>query len=443
MVREKLTRAVRFLRGDVWRIRSRDLPRSHSFLIRQLRVLLLTFQGFRSDRCSLRASALTFFTILSIVPAIAMTFGVAKGFGLESVLEERIKAALTGQQEVADRLIQFSQSLLESARGGLIAGVGIAVLFWTVIKVLTHVEKSFNAIWGVVEHRTLARRFADYLAMMLICPVLLVISGGVTVLVTSKVQAIVQSVALLGFVAPLVSLLLRVVPYCIGWALFAFVYIFMPNTKVKLKSALVGGVVAGTLYQAVQWVYIACQVGVAKYNAIYGSFAALPMFLIWLQISWLVVLFGAELSFASQNVETYEFEPDCQNASHGFKRLLALRITQMLVQRFAAGEDPVTAAALSHELGVPIRLANEVLHDLVESRILSETRANGSKELAYQPARAVDALTVAFVLEALDGRGTDALPLVESPELDKLAASLRDFRQALRASPANLALKDV
>jgi membrane protein len=118
MVRQKLIRAVQFLRHDVWRLRSRDLPPSRSFLIRQLRIVLLALRGFRSDRCSLRASALTFFTILSIVPAVAMGFGVAKGFGLESVLEERIRSALANQQEVADRLIQFSQSLLESTKGG-------------------------------------------------------------------------------------------------------------------------------------------------------------------------------------------------------------------------------------------------------------------------------------------------------------------------------------
>ena len=442
-MRQKLNRVVQFLRGGVWRVRSRDLPPGHSFLIRQLRIVLLALRGFRSDRCSMRASALTFFTILSIVPAIAMAFGVAKGFGLESTLEERIREGLANQQEVADRLIQFSQSMLENARGGLIAGVGIAVLFWTVIKVLTHVEKSFNAIWGVVEHRTLARRFADYLAMMLICPVLLVASGGVTVLVTSKMQAIVESVVLLGFLAPFVALLIRLIPYGIGWVVFAFVYIFMPNTKVRPKSALIGGIVAGTLYQVMQWVYVTAQVGVAKYNAVYGSFAALPLFLVWLQLSWLVVLFGAELSFASQNVETYELEPDCQNASHALKRLVALRITQMLVQRFSAGEEPVTAAVLAHELGVPIRLANEVLHELVEARVLSETRANGSKDLAYQPARAVDGLTIAAVLEALEDSGSHSLPLVESPELERLSANLQELREALRASPANVALRDL
>ncbi|NLW49364.1 MAG: YihY family inner membrane protein [Candidatus Brocadiaceae bacterium] len=439
-MRRKVGRVVRFLKGDVWRVRSRDLPPSRSFLIRQVRIVLLALRGFRTDRCSLRASALTYFTVLSIVPAVAMTFGVAKGFGLEAMLEERIRTALHGQPEVADHLIRFSQSLLESARGGVIAGVGIAVLFWTVIKVLTHVEKSFNAIWGVEEQRPLPRRFADYLSMMLIGPVLLIVSGGVTVLVAGKVQGFVQGVSLLGFLAPVVTRLLRLLPYCLGWGLFAFAYIVMPNTRVRFRSALLGGVVAGTLYQIVQWVYIAFQVGVAKYNAVYGSFAALPLFLVWLQLSWLIVLFGAELSFASQNVETYEFEPDCRLASRSSKRLVALRIVQVVVQRFAGGLNPLTAAEISRQVGVPIRLTTEILHELVEARVLSETPIENAKDLAHLPARPPEQLTIAFVLEALDDRGGDTLRPAESPELEELADSLRAFREELRRSPANTPL---
>ena len=268
-LKKKLEQVVGFLKGDVWRIRSRDLPRTRSLLLKQLRIILLALRGFSADRCSLRASALTFFTILSIVPAVAMVFGVAKGFGMESVLEERLTSALRGQEEVATRLVEFSRSLLESARGGVIAGVGIAVLFWTVIKVLTHVEKSFNAIWGVRELRSLGRRFADYLSIMLVCPVLLIVSGGMTVAVSSKVQAAMDSIALLGFLAPTVSLVLKLLPYCTGWGLFAFIYVFMPNTKVKLASAVVGGVVAGTIYQVMQWAYVSFQIGVAKYSAIW------------------------------------------------------------------------------------------------------------------------------------------------------------------------------
>ena len=261
--------------------------------------------------------------------------------------------------------------------------------------------------------------------------------------VSSRIQSVMDSIALLGLLAPIVSLVLKLLPYCIGWGLFPFIYVFMPNTKVKLASAIVGGVVAGTIYQVMQWAYVSFQIGVAKYSAIYGSLAALPLFLIWMQLSWLVVLFGAELSFAHQNVETYEFEPDCLNARHSFKRLLALRMTQMLVRNFSEGKAPLTGADLSHELGVPIRLVNDVLYELVQARILAETGHRDPKDVGYQPARAIEKLTIGFVLEALDNRGTDAIPMADSPELDKLSDSLGKFREAIHSLEANVALKDI
>jgi membrane protein len=442
-LRARLGEAIHFIRADVWRIRARTLPRSKSFLIRQLRIILLALRGFRSDKCSLRASALTFFSILSIVPAVAMAFGVAKGFGLEKRLEQRLLSALAGHQEVATRIVEFSRSLLENASGGLIAGVGVAVLLWTVLKLLSNIERSFNEIWGIQRHRPLARKFADYLSLVLICPFLVVVSGSVTVVVTAKVGAVVDSLTFLGFVGTLLHAMLKLLPYCIGWGLFAFVYVFLPNTKVQLSSGLLAGIVAGTLYQLVQWAYVSLQIGVTRYSAIYGSFAVLPLFLIWLQATWLVVLFGAELAFAHQNVETYEFEPDCLGASRSFRRLVALRIAQIVVSRFADGEPPLTAAELSHELGVPIRLTNELLYELQEADVLSEVRSDGEQEPAYQPARSVDSLTVGYVIEALDREGTDTVPLAESRELEMLADCLEQFAEAIRNSAANVPLRDI
>ena len=184
---------------------------------------------------------------------------------------------------------------------------------------------------------------------------------------------------------------------------------------------------AGTIFQIVQWGYINFQIGVAKYGAIYGSFAALPLFLLWLQISWLIVLFGAEVSFAHQNVETYEFEPDCLSVSHSFKTLLSLLITQRLVHRFCAGEKPSGASQLSHELDIPVRLVRQILYELSESGVLSEVRKGEDKELAYQPAIDVDKITVKFVIDRLEQRGSTNIPVIKSVELDKLSDSLQKF----------------
>jgi membrane protein len=289
-----------FIRIDIWRIRLDDLPFGKSFLIKQLRIIILAFRGYNEDRCLLRASSLTFYTLLSIVPVAAMFFGVAKGFGFERRLEDQLFERFPGQEEVLSQVIHFSNSLLEQTRGGLIAGIGLLVLFWSVLKVLGHIEMAFNDIWEIKKQRSWGRKFSDYLSIMLISPILVLMSGSATVFITTQVAQITQKVELLGVVSPLISFFLKFTPYVLIWALFTILYIIMPNTKVHFKAGLLGGVVAGTLYQIAQGAYISFQIGAAKYNAIYGSFAALPLFLMWVQISWWIVLFGAELSFASQ-----------------------------------------------------------------------------------------------------------------------------------------------
>jgi len=444
-MKDLMQRLITFFTKDIWRIRAGDLSKWRYTLLQYLRIFILAVRGFASDSCSLRASALTFYTIMSVVPVVAMGFGIAKGFGMEKLLREQITKNLQGQEEVANNIIAFSEKLLKNAQGGIVAGIGIALLLWTVIKVLGNIEKSFNHIWGVERSRGLIRKFTDYMSMMLICPILLVMSSGITVVLRTEVDTIAMKFHELGLgaVTPLFFVLLSLLPLVIGWVVFGLVYIFMPNTKVNVKSGMVAGIVAGTLFQIVQIIYVVFQVGVNKYGAIYGSFAALPLFLVWLQLSWLVVLFGAELSFAHQNVETYEFEPDCMAASSHFKRLISLRTAQDLVRNFAGGGTPKTAAEISHELGAPIRLMQEILRKLVDGGILSEARMGESRDAGYQPARAIDTITIASVVDALDRQGTNDLPVVESDELAKIAASLETFDEAMKQSNANVALKDI
>ncbi|MDD5255900.1 MAG: YihY/virulence factor BrkB family protein, partial [Candidatus Omnitrophica bacterium] len=289
---------VNFLNKDIWRIRLKDVPQKRSFFIRTLRIILLSLRRFNEDKCSLSASALTFYSLLSIVPVLAMIFGIAKGFGLDAMLEKQLLEKIPAQDEIITNIMNFSHSLLENTKGGLIAGVGVALLFWTVIKVLGDVERSFNDIWGIKNMRSLMRRFADYLSVMLICPVLLILASSATVFINTQAKMLTQKISVLGAFAPTVYFLLDLLPYTVMWAVFTFLYIFIPNTKVNFKSGILAGIVAGTIYQVMQWVYVHFQIGVANYNAIYGSFAALPLFLVWLQLSWRVVLLGAEISFA-------------------------------------------------------------------------------------------------------------------------------------------------
>jgi len=435
-------KVIQFIQTDIWRIRLQNHSRSRSFLIKLLRVVVLSFRGFDEDKCRLRASALTLYSLLSIVPVIAMIFGIAKGFGLEARVENMIMERLEGQEEMAEEVINFSQSLLDNAKGGLIAGIGVAILFWSIIKVLGNIENSFNHIWGIKKARTLGRKFSDYLSFILVCPILLVISSSITVVISSQIAAVTEKMAALEMVASFILFLLKFTPYVVIWILFTFIYFFMPNTRVRIRAALIAGFVAGTAFQLVQWVYVTFQIGVAKYGAIYGSFAALPLFLIWMQLSWIVVLFGAEISFAYQNVDTYEFEPDCLNVSHSFKNLLALLMSHLLVKNFCQGEKAWDATQISHKLDMPIRLVRQILYELVAAGVVSEVLQE-DKAVAYQPARDVDGMTVTYVIRALEDHGNTSLPVMESDEKTRLSECLENFGKEIECSPGNILLKEL
>jgi membrane protein len=442
-LRDKFSASRQFLTNDIWRIHARKLSRRELFYINPLRILLLAIRRFYENKCELRASALTFYTLLSIVPVVAMAFGVAKGFGLEKLLEAQLFAKLEGQPEVADRLIGFSRALLVNTKGGAIAGVGVAVLFWSVVKVLGNIERALNDIWGIPRARAWGRKLADYLSVMMICPVLLIIASSVSLLVTTQITTMVEGLAFLGNAGVMIIYLIELLPYTVIWFLFSFMYVFMPNTKVQLKSGICGGILAGTIYQLTQFAYIKFQVGVSGYGAIYGSFAALPLFLAWLQLSWLIVLFGAEISFAHQNVAAYEFAADCANLSQRFKRTVALFITQHCVKAFVHAQSAPTAEDLAQQLEIHIRLVRSTLFELTEARILAEIRLNDSDVVAYQPGCPLEQLTVTRILAALDLYGADALPLAESPSLEKLHEIARKFDEILETAPANLKIQDL
>jgi membrane protein len=232
-------------------------------------------------------------------------------------------------------------------------------------------------------------------------------------------------------------------PLLVIWIMFTLLYIFMPNTQVKFRSALVAGVAAGTAYQIFQMLYVTFQLGVARNNAIYGSFAALPLFLIWLQASWMIVLSGAELSFATQNVDTYEFEPDANLASPAFRELLSLRIVNLLVEHFSRGDKPLDEDFIAHELGIPVRLLRQLLHDLVEAGVITSVRLVREKVFAYQPAFDPNEMSIASVLECLDKRGMENIPVIPSAELDQIRDSMEALRRESHNSVANRLLKEI
>ena len=439
-------RAINFVTVDIWRIRLEDLPFGKSFLIKQLRIFLLTVRGFDEDKCLTRASSLTFYTLLSIVPVMAMLFGVAKGFGIEKLLKDeltKLVIKLPEQKEVLTKVMEYAESLLETTRGGVVGGIGLALLFWSVIKVLSNIEASLNDIWEIKEARSWGRKFSDYLAVMLISPMLILVSSSATVFITSQITQLTEKIMLLGMLSPFIFLSFKLIPYVLVWILFTIIYVLMPNTRVNLKAGLVAGIIAGTIFQVVQWGYISFQIGATRYNAIYGSFAALPLFLMWVQISWWVVLFGAELSFAHQNVGTYEYEPDSKKVSPAFKKVLTLQIAHLLIKNFANGDRPLTDVEIGNRLKIPIRLVHNILYDLVQSRVISETTTREDQRFGYQPARDINTLTIKYVVDAVEQNGSNNIPVARTEEFKALSEALDKFRDEMEASPANRLLKDI
>lgn len=445
----------RFLDKDLWCARLAELPTARAMAFRALRVAMVSFRRFSEDQCLLRASALTLFTLLSIVPIFAMAFGIAQGFGLQNAIERVVLQQLAGQEEVARWIMSFAHSLLQTTRGGLIAGIGVAVLFWTVMKVLNHIEVSLNAIWRTSSQRTFARRVSDYLSFMLIAPILLIISSSLTVMITQQLGFMSQRFEIVGYFHSTLLGLLRFLPYVVIWALFTFLYIFMPNTRVRVASAALGGVIAGTFYQLFQAAYIYFQVGVSNYNAIYGSFAALPLFLTWLQASWMIVLLGAEISHAHQHSDWFEFEPEVRGLNRVTRNLVALWVMQRIARRFSEGERCCTVEDLAGSGMIPLLLVRQTLDELEESGLVAAVSSReASREQGevspgggcYQPALPVADLTVKQVLDRLEvrGNGFEWCPGSHpAAELESLSQALSELRRSTEDSPANRRLLDI
>jgi len=440
-----LLRAARehFLTG-IWSPRPAGLRGRRAAGLRTQRVLTVAVTEFLSDQCMLRASALTFYTFLSIVPVLAVIFGIAKGFGLEKLLEKELMNQMAGQQEAFARILTFARSLLENTRGGLIAGVGVVVMFWSAFKVLGQIEAALNAMWDVRKARSWGRRFSDYLTVMLLAPILLLSAGGANVFIRTQFDAVAARFEIVGTIGPLVLQALRLTPLILTWALFILVYMAMPNTRVRWAAAATGAAVGATLYQLVQWIYIGLQIATARQNAIYGSFAALPLLLAWLQTSWIIVLFGAEVCYAVQHSDDYGRAGGGRVPSTAEKKLIALLLTRAAVRRFAAGEPPLDAIGMAHALNLPLHLVQPLLADLVAAHILSETPGVSPEAPRLQPAMDPALLTLQRVADAWEtAGGTEGNLRFHSADIARLKEAWRELAQTAAASPANRLLKDL
>ena len=434
---------IRNLNDAIWHTPLSEISRRKIILIKQLRIIVIAARGFINDKVQIRASALTFYSILSVIPAAAIAFAIAKGFGLDQNLEQLITRELQAHHEVLNWLLTNARSAIEQTQGIYIAGAGIIILFWSVMSLLDNVESSFNHIWQIRTSRPWYRKFTDYVTIMLIAPVLLVLSGSITVFVSTKLADFLTTAQVLEFLKPVISFLVKFIPYLLSWLTLTLLYIIIPNTKVKFVPALVSGIIAGTFLQILQWLYIDLQFGITKLSAIYGSFAAIPLFIIWLQASWLIVLLGAELSFANQNISRYEYEYEALNISNFQKKALALMVMSIIARNFTTGEKPLSAEKIAGCLKIPVRLARDILQDLSNAELVSIIHINEHKEWQYQPALDVNKLTVSHILSRLDRKGVEQRTIVKSKDYNKVVSMLEKYERQIAKSDTNVPVKDL
>jgi membrane protein len=434
---------VKQINDVIWHTSISDISRGKSFVIRQLRIIVLAARGFMNDRVQLRASALTLYTMLSIIPFAAIAFGIAKGFALDQKLQELLVKEFQTQPEVLNWILNQANSAMQATSGGYIAGIGIIILIWSVMSLLDQIESSFNHIWQISSARPWLRKFTDYLTIMLIAPVFLILSSSMTVFVNQELVDFIAKSSILEFFKPIVGFLFKLAPYLLTWIVLTILFIIMPNTKVRLVPALVSGIIAGTILQILQWLYIDLQFGITKLSAIYGSFAAIPLFIIWVQSSWIILLLGAELSFANQNLSRYEFESEALNVSSYQKRALVLMIMNKISKNFTVGEKPMSSESISKSLKVPVRLVRDILQDLTNSGLVSVIHENEHEERLYQPAMDIGIMSVSFVLNKLDKKGSEHQVFVKTREYDKIALMLDKFDNLVAKSDSNILVKDL
>lgn len=425
-----------FVSVKLWHIRIDKVDKTQGFFLRQLRIFSLAINGFNEDKCLTKATALTFYTLFSIVPILALAFAISKGFGLEKNLQEMISGNYPEYKEVLDQAFVSAGKLLSTAKGGVIAGFGIVLLLWSVLKLLVSIEDNFNEIWEIKKGRTWVRKLTDYLTVMLIGPVFLIVAGGLTVAIQTKVG----SIEILGYAS---TILIKLIAYSLIVAVFMFLYIILPNTKVNIRSAVVAAVISTILFELLQWAYVKFQIGANQLNAIYGGFAALPLFLIWLQYSWYIVLFGAEIAFANQNVDHYELDNEIKKLSIRYKKVIALMIANIVAKGFYQGDKAMTSIQIAEKLDLPVRLARTIINEFVECGIFIEMKTDTEKEIVYQPGVTESKFTVKYLLETLEKNGTNSLQMIDTIELKNINQLMQQLDRSLEVEMGSVYIKDI
>lgn len=383
-----------------------------TFMVNLVKTVNLTMRGFMDGGLQNKACMMTYRTVLALVPMLALLLAIGRGFGLQDYLQTQLYGMFPGQERMLSMSFKWVDSYLAQASEGLFVGIGILFLLWTLISLLSSVEDVFNMIWNVKNKRSQWRKISDYIAILLILPILLICSSGIRIFMSSALQRIFD----FEFMTPLISLSLDAVAVVLCWLFFAGCYAWIPNAKVKFTNALIAGALAGTGFQVLQWIFVSGQMYVAKYNAIYGSFSFLPLMLIWLQLVWLITFIGAGVCYSLQNIMTYSYDDQCSHISVSYRTKVEMAILAVIVQRFKKQLSPLTEQELCDRYELPPRLVSSLIVRLIDENLICHVIIPGTNpedvdDMPLQPLREPEFYSVGRLVTILDNHGdSDFIP---------------------------------
>ena len=396
---------ITFVTKTMWRVKDTEVSLGQQRRNHFLKVIYLSVKRYVGNRVQIRAKALTYSTVFSLVPILALLFAIARGFGFANLLESLLRNGIALGGETMDTVMQFIDSYLEHTHSGIFIGVGLIVLLWAIISLTGNIEQSMNQIWGVKKQRSMFRKVTDYFSMFLLLPVFIICLGGWSIFMST----IYQNISGLLLISSFVNFLVKLAPYVLAGLVFTGMFCFFPNTQVRFRHAIIPGLITGFIFQAFFYFYINIQVKVSSYNAIYGSFALIPLLLFFIMVGWCIILFGVELTYVSQNMRQYSFSEDVDNVSNRFEQFTCVLLLSLICKRFREGGQPYTTSELAQEGDIPYRLAEQALFELEDDGLICPIGTIDAKvdTIRFMPTMDVSRLTVGQVLRTLDTSGSE------------------------------------
>lgn len=413
---QRIQRIREFIQYDLWRqsdIAIHDYKKR--LLYRTLQTIILVARGFKDKALNVRANSLSFSLLFAFVPLIAGVFAIARGFGFEELLRERLSSSFLAEANIVPVIIEWVDRYLETARDGLFLGIGLIVLIWAVYAFFNMLEHSFNNIWNVKQTRSFGRRLTNYMVVLLLVPIMIILTSGISIFLNST-----QSLApVLQAIEPIRRILLRTVPFIVASGVFTWIFIAIPNTKVRFLSAVIPGVIMGVLFQVVQIFSVYLVILFTRMSLVYGAFSAIPLILIWLHITCWLLLVGAELAFAIQNNDMFAYEKDLENMSRRYKDYVMLYLLSVIIRRFEQGKVPQTAQEMAAKNQLPIRLVQQLLSRLEETNIVRRVYVEQAEDETFVPALDTRQITVEMVIGRISAQGTEEFLQHTPPEMQE------------------------